>query len=116
MSIEQSGGILIILFLRPIFTHCPSSPDCFQAQRLSWHPSLIMWAGNNENEQSLEWFEETRNNLQVGFDQENLVSAFPFCSKMASLVQGEADVRGDICLCFFPAPFTLSTLLLSVPP
>jgi hypothetical protein len=41
------------------------SLPALQAQRLSWHPSLVMWAGNNENEQALDWFQESWNNPQV---------------------------------------------------
>jgi hypothetical protein len=42
-----------------------------QAQRLSWHPSLVMWAGNNENEQALEWFQESWNNPEVSLPAQN---------------------------------------------
>ena len=33
-----------------------------QAQRLSWHPSVAIWGGNNEIEGSLNWYAESRSN------------------------------------------------------
>lgn len=33
-----------------------------QAQRLSWHPSVGIWGGNNEIEGSLNWYAESRSN------------------------------------------------------
>ncbi|PSC75824.1 molecular chaperone [Micractinium conductrix] len=33
-----------------------------QAARLSSHPSIVIWGGNNENEASLTWFSETMRN------------------------------------------------------
>lgn len=33
-----------------------------QLQRLSWHPSVAIWGGNNEIEGSLNWYAESRSN------------------------------------------------------
>lgn len=32
---------------------------CLQAQRLSWHPSIALWCGNNEIDLSYEWSNST---------------------------------------------------------
>lgn len=34
-----------------------------QATRIAWRPGVVVWGGNNEVEQSLEWFPETLANL-----------------------------------------------------
>ncbi len=31
----------------------------YHAARLSSHPSVVLWGGNNENEASFTWFQET---------------------------------------------------------
>ncbi len=31
------------------------SPFCMQVERLSWHPCIAVWCGNNELELSYEW-------------------------------------------------------------
>ncbi len=36
-----------------------------QVIRLSSHPSIVVWGGNNENEVALQWFEESRNNRDL---------------------------------------------------
>jgi beta-galactosidase/beta-glucuronidase len=36
-----------------------------QFMRLGSHASLVVFGGNNEVEQSLEWYEETRDNLAM---------------------------------------------------
>jgi beta-galactosidase/beta-glucuronidase len=36
-----------------------------QVHRLSWHPSVGVWAGNNEIEGSLGWYAESRTNKQL---------------------------------------------------
>lgn len=38
---------------------------CTQVRRLSWHPSVAVWAGNNEIEGSFNWYSETRSNKQL---------------------------------------------------
>lgn len=35
------------------------SPSQLQAQRLSWHPSIALWCGNNEIDLSYEWSNST---------------------------------------------------------
>ena len=34
----------------------------FQMRRINWHPSVIIWSGNNEVETALSWFEASRQN------------------------------------------------------
>jgi beta-galactosidase/beta-glucuronidase len=36
-----------------------------QVHRLSWHPSVGVWAGNNEIEGSFGWYAESRTNKQL---------------------------------------------------
>lgn len=36
-----------------------------QVHRASWHPSIGVWAGNNEIEGSLGWYSESRTNKQL---------------------------------------------------
>eukprot|EP01125_Pyxidicula_operculata_P015159 TRINITY_DN511_c0_g1_i3.p1 TRINITY_DN511_c0_g1~~TRINITY_DN511_c0_g1_i3.p1 ORF type:complete len:526 (+),score=118.64 TRINITY_DN511_c0_g1_i3:507-2084(+) len=33
-----------------------------QVKRLAYHPSIVIWGGNNENEAALGWYNETRDN------------------------------------------------------
>jgi beta-galactosidase/beta-glucuronidase len=57
-----------------LFRRYPRDPDFLQnvaaevtqqVQRLSWHPSVGVWAGNNEIEGSLGWYSESRTNKQL---------------------------------------------------
>jgi beta-mannosidase len=38
---------------------CLPNPLQMQAQRLSWHPSIALWCGNNEVDLSYEWSNST---------------------------------------------------------
>ena len=38
----------------------------FQMRRINWHPSLVIWGGNNEVETAMDgWFEPSRQNPQL---------------------------------------------------
>lgn len=37
----------------------------YQAFRLGSHPCIVVWGGNNENENSLDWFPESRANKEL---------------------------------------------------
>ena len=38
----------------------------FQMRRINWHPSVVIWGGNNEVETAMDgWFDESRRNPQM---------------------------------------------------
>lgn len=37
----------------------------YQVLRMGSHPSIVVWGGNNENENSLDWFPESRTNKEL---------------------------------------------------
>lgn len=36
----------------------------YQVRRLSRHPSIILWCGNNENEEGMSWYQEVKENRE----------------------------------------------------
>lgn len=36
----------------------------FQLERLVEHPSIVLWCGNNENEEGFVWYEECKANRE----------------------------------------------------
>jgi hypothetical protein len=49
-SVAEQGA-LIMLQVREEITQ--------QVIRLNWHPSIMIWGGNNEAEGAMEWYEPT---------------------------------------------------------
>jgi hypothetical protein len=76
ISSSRCQFALLILFCANPSTACryPRDPDFLQnvatevtqqVHRASWHPSVGVWAGNNEIEGSLGWYSESRTNKQL---------------------------------------------------
>jgi hypothetical protein len=67
--------------------------------RLSSHPSIIVWGGNNEIETSLEWYEETRSNPHL--------FAVDYAALFLDVIQKEVQqVRYDCKRCSQPTSAT----------
>lgn len=55
MSVQRTPNAVLIYHLSVLAMFAVQT----QAQRLSWHPSIALWCGNNEIDLSYEWSNST---------------------------------------------------------
>lgn len=81
-----------------------------QVQRLSWHPSVAIWGGNNEIEGSLNWYAESRSNRALfANDYEALfINTIRKEIRAVSCAQGRAKSCAEPCMCLGAAQCTRS--------
>lgn len=74
---------------------------CVQVERVSWHPSVGIWAGNNEIEGSFNWYAESRSNKQLFAGDYNTL----FVDTIRRIIR---EVSSGVALCRRPVWCMLS--------